>query len=352
MRYLKLFLLVLLALACNSTRALTIIPTFDSTVTNQPNAQQIEAAYSNAIQTLETLYTNSASVNITVYWGSPSLGQSQTSLVGNPTYSQLVGEIKGAAKTPYASNAVASLPVSDPVTGSHVFWIPNGEAKALGFIPNDNNEDGAVYFESDVTWTFSQTNRAVSGAYDFIAVAQHETSEVLGRSSDLGSNPSGGFIPFDLFHFSANGVRTFVPNLSGAYFSINNGATVLKYFSTSYDPQDWLNGSGPSDAYNASLAQGQEGPLSFADLVALDILGYQLHFTAPRVSQTRLANGNFQLTFNSVTGLNFQVQASTNLPSGAWTTLGAPVESPAGHYIFTDTQTSSHPTRFYRVVLE
>ena len=45
------------------------------------------------------------------------------------------------------------------------------------------------------------------------------------------------------------------------------------------------------------------------------------------------------------------VWASTNvaLPFAQWSNLGAPVESPAGTFLFTDPQATNKAQRFYRV---
>jgi len=164
---------------------------------------------------------------------------------------------------------------------------------------------------------------------------------------------SGNYQPYDLFRFTASGTRSFNVNDSNVYFSDDNGVTVLKYFYgdvNTGDIQDWADSATP-DAYDAYLSNGHEGRLSFADLTALDIIGYKLNFPAPRLTGTPLANGNFKIAFTNVTGMNFVVQATTNLSlsTGNWTNLGAPVESPAGQYQFTDTHASN--ARFYRVSL-
>jgi hypothetical protein len=66
---------------------------------------------------------------------------------------------------------------------------------------------------------------------------------------------------------------------------------------------------------------------------------------------TKLGNGSFQFNFTNLEGANFTIFASTNvaLPFNQWSNLGAPVESPAGTFQFTDPQATNKPTRFYRV---
>ncbi|HEY5233506.1 MAG TPA: NF038122 family metalloprotease [Verrucomicrobiae bacterium] len=340
--------------------------TYDSSVTSQTNAAQIETAFGVATQTLQALYTNSSSVNITVYWGAVgpfsggiALGRNQSQAIGYYTYVQLTNALRATRTTLADSNAVASLPANDPVAGNQ--WIMSqAEAKALGLstiyslaVNDSATSDGDVGFAFDVGYNFNPTNRAaVFTNYDFIAVAEHEITEVMGRDN-FGLNLNDNYVPYDLFRFTASGVRSFNVNDSNVYFSDDNGATVLKYFYgdvNTGDIQDWAGDTAP-DAYDAYLSNGQVGRLSFADLTALDIIGYKLNFSAPRLTGAALANGNFKVSFTNVTGLNFVVQTTTNLSlsTSNWTNLGTPIESPAGQYQFTDTHASN--ARFYRVSL-
>jgi len=314
-----------------SSRALTFHITYDSSVTSQPNAAQIEAAYGIVTQTFSALFTNAITLNITVVWGNSGFANSSYTLLPGTSYSQLTSALKANATTTAASNAVASLPSSSPI-GSSPWYIPRAEAKALslgGVNPNDSSQDGQVTFASSgIPWAFSPTNRAVPGQYDFIGVAEHETSEVMGRCYGLGQ-VSGGYVPFDLYRFT-NGVRTFNASDSGVYFSVNKGVTPLKSFApgtvpVSTDPQDWTLSS-PPDSFDYGLAPGGEATLSCPDLVAMSAIGYKLNFKPPMLKATPLANGNLQLTFTNISGLNFHVITSGNpmLPVANWTDLGTP----------------------------
>jgi len=347
-----------------SAKPLNFNITYDSSVTSQANAAQIETAFGVATQTLQTLYTNYSSVNITVYWGAVGpfssgidLGRSDASAYSF-SYTDITNALRATRTTIADSNSVASLPATDPTGGS--WYVPLAEAKAMGISAlvlidanNTTTSDGDVGFASDIIYNFNLTNRAaIFTNYDFIAVAEHEITEVMGRDN-FGLNLGDNYVPYDLFRFTASGVRSFNVNDSNVYFSADNGVTVLKYFYgdvNTGDIQDWA-GSTPPDAYDAYLSNGQVGRLSFADLTALDIIGYKLNFPAPRLTGTPLANGNFKIAFTNVTGLSFVVQATTNLSlsTSNWTNLGTPVESPAGQYQFTDTHANN--ARFYRVSL-
>ena len=314
------------------------------------------------MQTFESLYTNDSTVNITVYWGNAgpftniSLGASETVLVGTSTYADVVNALFASSTTAADISSVASLPPMDPIANDQ--WIvPQAEAKALGLPgvpPHDTSDDGDIGFASDVTYTFDANNRAVPGEFDFIGVAEHEISEVLGRIAGLGQ-AGGIYLPYDLFRFTSNGVRSFGLTDMNVYFSVENGATILKYFFgdiTQGDIQDWQTSS-PPDVFDAFASDSQAGLLSSADITAVDILGYDLNLAIPTLAGAKEANGSFQLTFTNIPGTASTVLASTNLSisTSNWTVLGTTAESSAGQFQFTDTQAFTNAQRFYRTRL-
>jgi hypothetical protein len=87
---------------------------------------------------------------------------------------------------------------------------------------------------------------------------------------------------------------------------------------------------------------------AFADLGAVEGV-FDPNY--PLVNVTQLGNGNVQFAFTNLSGPSYRVLASTNVaaPLNTWTSLGAPTESPAGTFNFTDTQATNYPLRFYRV---
>jgi hypothetical protein len=342
--------------------ALTINVTYDSSVTNIGTLAQVQTAFGAAAETIQNLYTNSSTVNVTVYsanagpFGDIDLGESSFSYYTGFNYADVTNALSLARTTGADSNSVASLPASDPTGGGQTWGIPSSEAKALsisGVNPNDPSQDGSVGFATNVNYTFDPNNRTVAGKFDFIGVAEHELTEIMGRSTLI---PNGnGYFPYDLFRFTNNGARSFDPNANNAYFSVDDGATALKYFYTNVnlaDIQDWLS-STPPDAFDAFVPPGSELILSSGDLTAVDILGYNLNYKPPRLTGATLGNGTFQLNFTNTPGTAYTVLASTNfsLSVSNWTVLGTTTEGVAGQFQFTDLQATTNKLRFYRVRL-
>ncbi|HEX3890181.1 MAG TPA: NF038122 family metalloprotease [Verrucomicrobiae bacterium] len=357
-----LFIALLLPL---SARAMVINVTYDASVTSIGTLTQVQTAFGAAVQTITNLYTNACTINITVYgpnagpFTSIGLGESSFFYDNGDSYSVVTNALRLARTTAADSNSVASLPASDP-TGSQNWGIPLAEEKALrsagasGIIinPNGSEQDGSIGFASGTSYTFDPNNRAVSGKFDFIGVAEHELTEVMGRSTlNLGSS---GYFPYDLFRFTTNGVRSFNANDSNVYFSVDNGVTALKFFNPNNggDIQDWAT-STPHDSFDAFVPSGSELMLSAADLTAVDIIGYQMNYKLPHLTGTNLVNGNFQLNFTNTPGTSYTVLASTNISLSItnWTNLGTTTEGSAGQFQFTDSQAANNQLRFYRVRL-
>jgi len=267
-------------------RALTLDPLYLSSVTSLTNASTIENAVQYVCQQYDSLLTAPVTIefDVAAASGTSFLGESQTSLVENGsspfTYSQIRSALNANATTASDTTAVNSLPTNNP-TPTNAYLIPQAEAQALGFA--SEALAGTFTFSTSFTYTYSPTNRAVAGEADFIGVAEHEITEIMGRNEELGSNDGAGsaYMPYDLFRWTAPNVRTVSSTATNAYFSINSGTTYLKGFNPAGnggDLQDWL--SGTNDSYNAFSATGVENDLSPTDITAMDILGYEASTTA------------------------------------------------------------------------
>jgi hypothetical protein len=183
------------------------------------------------------------------------------------------------SKTANDVAAYSNLPLTDP-SGGRPFIASIANARALGIFPAvDGTLDGTVTLGNDNIYTFDPNNRAVAGAFDFIGVAEHEISEVMGRIGILG-NPqlAGADDPIDLFGYSSTGNLNLNKNQSGVYFSMNGGLTHLKVYnnhSNGGDDKDWAGDAIP-DSYDAFGNTGQKADISTVDLQSMDVIGYDL----------------------------------------------------------------------------
>jgi hypothetical protein len=349
-----------------SSRALTINVTYNSSVTNIGTLAQVKTAFGAAAQTIQNLYTNKSTVNITIYSANAGpfkdidLGESSFSYYTGFTYSDVKTALTRSRTTAADTNSVASLPSSDPTGGTQGWGIPSAEAKALessganlGVNANDSSQNGSIGFATGTAYTFDPNNRSVPGKFDFIGVAEHELTEIMGRSTLL-LDAGKGYFPYDLFRFTSSGVRSFDPDDTSVYFSVNDGVTALKFYNPNNggDIQDWAS-SAMADSFDAFTSSGVEGTLSASDLTSVDVIGYKLNYKPPRLKGVILGDGSFQLNFTNTPGTVYIVLASTNLSLSVsdWTNLGTTTETSAGQFQFTDPQAAGTPLRFYRAQL-
>lgn len=275
-------LLIIAAVLPLSARALTFDVTYDSSTAAAPSG--FFSAFQDAINFYQTTYDNPITINMQVGWGeidgqslSPGdLGQSLTHQQGFYSYSQIVNAMANNDTSPADATALANLPATYPVANAQ-FVMANSEAKAFGLLAgNASGIDGYVGFNSSAAYTFDPNDRSVAGEYDFIGIADHEISEVMGRYG-LGQNgaSSGRYSPIDLFRYLSAGTLDTVP-ANGAYFSIDGGATVINTFNGTGggDLSDWAGGT--LDSYNHSSSTGQEEAVSAGDVTLMNVLGYNL----------------------------------------------------------------------------
>ena len=152
---------------------------FDSTVgAVQQAALQTVANFFNAH------FTDPATIDISVSFanlGPGGLGASSFSLVTH-NFSDITTALTNDSTSADDATAVASLPGTDPVTGTHTWTMTPAEEMALGLIPdNGTASDGSVRFSNTATFDFDRTDGIAPGAFDFFGVVAHEFTEIMGR---------------------------------------------------------------------------------------------------------------------------------------------------------------------------
>ncbi len=311
----------------SSARALSFNLTFDASTNGAPAG--FFTAFNSAIQFYQTNFTDPIIINLQVGWGEVAgqnllpgfLGESSAIQPGffhfDTVKSVLVGDAKSAADL----TSVANMPVTDP-TGNATFKLSRSQSRALGLMAGDGaGLDGSVGFDTTATYTFDPDHRAIAGKYDFVGLAEHEISEVLGRFG-LGQNgaSSGRYGPIDFFRYTSPGVLDLVPE-NGAYFSIDGGTTVINTFNGTGggDLSDWAGAT--FDSYNASLTAGVKLAVSAGDLTVMDVIGYDRLVPGDFNRDGRVDAADIVSMLTALTDLN-AYQAAKNLMSPQLVLLG------------------------------
>jgi Carboxypeptidase regulatory-like domain len=265
--------------------------TFTAAGLTAADITNMKAANTFVISVLKNYFTDPINVNIkvTATPGTTTLGQSTTSL-SLFTYSAIrtrfVADSVSADDTT-VRGAGGSMPTTDPITASHNYIATFAQAKALGLsADNAVTVDGTFTFGGGQPYTYASGSRAVAGKYDYIGVALHEFTEIMGRIGLMGEDLGAGspsYMIMDLFHFTAANTRG-LSSGPGRSFSVNNGTNLLKSFNgiAGGDLQDWASGS--NDAFNAFSSSGIKNDLTAVDVRVMDAIGYNLSPTSANVS--------------------------------------------------------------------
>ncbi|HXB58940.1 MAG TPA: NF038122 family metalloprotease [Candidatus Acidoferrales bacterium] len=360
----KLFISLLCVAAAFGTAltadGVTIVPTWDSSITSDPNVSEITNGIMFAIQTLESNLTDNLTVQI-LFVENPDVGLGESS-TWNVTvnYSDYLAALQAGATSLNDSNALSQLPNSliDPVLGESQIQITLPLARLMAFF-NGYGPDG---YDATINLNIPIMNLtrppADPDAYDLISTTEHEMDEVLGFDSTLPGNYPGGPIgPMDLFRYMTNSTgltRTWTTSGDNAYFSVD-GTNLWARFNQNPggDFHDWWSNTGlwappgvtPYPQVQDAYAYPDTAPdLGSNELAGLDVIGYTLAVPPlpPPVLTIVAGSGKTLILSWPANDTGFTLQESTSLLSGSWADSATGSTNPA-------TIVPATPAKFYRL---
>ena len=253
--------------------AMDIIPAFDSSITNAPNAQDIESSINASTTAVGNLFSNPGTVRILFEYEAPTnssfLGESfnQTIPLSYSAYTTLLENDSHAHPENTAlATAIANLGSGNDANGAKpvssataMLRVALGDTSATpcfdaqgDFVNGCNSTyDGVIVLNSSANLDFTRPVPAFNGSneeYDAIETEEHEIDEVLGgggwgttlASSIPGDAQGVDFGPTDLYRYSAPGTKSYVRSPSASsYFSIDGGQTDIVGFSQLNDGSDY-----------------------------------------------------------------------------------------------------------------
>jgi hypothetical protein len=281
----------------NISSGLVIVPTFDSTITNDPRSSAIQAMIISAIQKYQTLFGDPITVSIRFrYSGYRLEGDPMGTLIGasNSGIHQLdwdpyIAALRADGKTANDMSANATLPTSalEPIMltnsalGRAVGLNTPPVMFADGSLGIGGPYDGIITINSLEPVQFT---RPVSpGNFDGQMFTEHEIDEVLGSGSHLNIPLPQRLAPIDLFSWASLNARNYSA-IGQRFFSIDQGFHLLAQFNQNPDGDF---GDYDSDGFcpatrlyvqNAFNCAGQSTDISATspEGISLDVIGYDL----------------------------------------------------------------------------
>ena len=300
---------------------IVINPTFDSTITSDPNAATIEASIRSAIQSYQAVLGDPITVNITFLETTSGLAAS-SSFIGTISYSSFRSALAGAAPTSAKTTALAHLPTgpNNPVNNNAGVTLTAANLRALGFNAN-TAVDGFIWLNTSI---MNLTRNATDPSkYDLISAAMHEMDEVLGFGSALNGLANGAAAPtgpvggLDLYRYDQNGNRSLNTSSSAFSFFSLDGATRLVQFNQDSrgDFSDWFSISAHTPRVQDAFGTPGAAPNLGVELTALDALGYDFQpVVAPPPTQagfvTSQTLGTLHNDFTGFAGMQIVVGSS------------------------------------------
>ena len=290
----------------SSSAGLVINPTFDSTITNDPRANAIQAMILSAIEKYQTLFNDPITVSIRFRFSGFHLdGTPMGTLVGASDtgiyqldWNTYITALGADATTVNDMNANATLPTS---VLSPIILCKSANGRAVGLnTPSVMFADGSLGaggpYDGIITinslYPVQFTRPVSAGNFDGQMFTEHEIDEVLGLGSAIDSPRPQYLTPQDLFTWASLNARNTSSN-GLRFFSIDGG--LHNIVTLNQDPGGDF-GDFASDGFcpathlyvqNAVNCPGQSADVtaSSPEGVSLDVIGYDLAVASGTTSQ-------------------------------------------------------------------
>jgi hypothetical protein len=182
--------IILVAVAIGSRAlAMTIVPTFDSTISSAANAVDIKNAINTSASSIGNLFSNPGTVNILFQLSNSNqyLGSTNAAYYSN-TYSTFTNLLKSNSSANPAnrnlSTAVANLAQGNDASGSLKVLATSALLRVgLGQSAATATYDGTITLSSFYSLSYTRPIAPYNGSntsYDAVRVIEHEINEVLG----------------------------------------------------------------------------------------------------------------------------------------------------------------------------
>jgi len=280
----------------SSSSGLVINPTFDTSITTNPRSTAIQTTIISTIQAYQSLFSDPITVSILYRFSNTMPNGGSMGTAGALSFATVypipwdtyIASLKADAKTANDGSAIATLPVSS-LSANIASRSAGGRAIGLdtppGLFANGSAGPGGTY-DGIVTVNSSapvQFARPVAASnFDGRTGIEHETDEILGLGSHLGSLHPETLCPQDLFSWSSLNVRN-TASAGLRYFSIDHGSHNIINFSqvANFDFGDWQAEPCPqvhTFVQNAFGCQGQSAEIAATspEGITLDVIGYDL----------------------------------------------------------------------------
>ena len=281
----------------NVSSGLVIIPTFDSTITNDPRSNAIQAMITNAIAKYQALFADPITVSIRFRFSSvrPD-GTPLNTLVGasNSGIHQLdwdtyISALKADGTTANDMNANATLPnsalspimLTNSALGRAVGLNTPPVMFADGSLGTGGPYDGIITINTLYPVQF--TRPVSAGNLDGEMFTEHEIDEVLGTGSHIDTPAPQFLCPIDLFTWASLNARN-TSSSGQRFFSIDQGFHLIVQFNQSpggdfgdYDSDSFCpaNRLFVQNAFNCP-GQAADVTASSPEGISLDVMGYDL----------------------------------------------------------------------------